>query len=43
MLMRSPLLVADQAVIDELLGIVDEVLSGAQRDLPGLLQEDSHE
>lgn len=37
MLMLSPLLVADQAVIDELLGMVDEVLTGAERDLPGLL------
>ena len=36
MLMPPPL-VADQAVIDELLGMVDEVLTGAERDLPGLL------
>jgi len=42
MLMPPPL-VADQAVIDELLGMVDEVLTGAERDLPGLLQEDRHE
>jgi hypothetical protein len=37
MLTRSPLLVADQAAIDELLGMVDEVLTGAERDLSGLL------
>jgi hypothetical protein len=43
MQMLSPLLVADQAVIDELLGMVDEVLTAAERDLPGLLWEDRHE
>ena len=31
MLMLSPPLVADRAVLDELLGMVDEVLSGAER------------
>jgi hypothetical protein len=41
MLMPPP--AADQAVIDELLGMVDEVLTGAERDLPGLLWEDRHE